>query len=420
MADSQVASSKPHFFKSIPPLFLEYLNGQVSKEAVLRSYSKKVWRVKVKDWCFEDGWTDFVKDHDLHVGDFLVFRYEGDMAFNVLVFDPSACEKKYTWSDHFKMASQTDEQNVTKRAKSGSPGREGEHNKHDHETDCPISAPKATTSTAEHGQNPIFVTTLKPSSISMNYQYLPKNFAKSTRRESKMILRDENQGTWPMSLIRRPYDGRLYIQSGWKIFRKAKGLNVGDTMKFELIKKGKNLVINFQVLGKFSPANRQSPKENVPKRPYFTSTIKQSYLDKYRLTIPRHFTRSNGLINKCGDILLKDQKGRSWPAKMLCEKSDNQIFIGRGWSAMAKKNCVKEGDEFMLELIGEQNKLVMKYHKFMHEQLHGDVLLNLNRRKKEKEGIDEGKALTSKPLDDSSSIQSKAQGTPELATALMD
>ncbi|KAK6912450.1 B3 DNA binding domain [Dillenia turbinata] len=347
MADSQVAASKPHFFKSIPPLFLEYLNGQVSKEAVLRSYSKKVWRVKIKDWCFEDGWTDFVKDHDLHVGDFLVFRYEGDMAFNVL---NSSYAINLTWVLLLRIH---DFQ-----------GREGDLIKHNHETDYPVSAPKATTSTAGHGQNPIFVTTLKPSSFSMNYQYLPKNFAKSTRRESKMILRDENHGTWPMSLIRRPYDGRVYIQSGWKIFCKAKGLNVGDTMKFELINKGKNLIINFQVLGKFSPANRQSPKETVPKRPYFTSNIKQSYLDKYRLTIPRPFARSNGLVNRCGDILLKDQKGRSWPAKMLCEKSNSQFFIGRGWSAMAKKNCVKEGDEFMLELVGEQNKLVMKYHKF--------------------------------------------------------
>ncbi|XP_051220281.1 putative B3 domain-containing protein Os03g0621600 isoform X2 [Lolium perenne] len=41
----------------------------------------------------ESGWEEFVNEHDLGKGDFLVFRYIGDSQFNVAIFDPSGCEK---------------------------------------------------------------------------------------------------------------------------------------------------------------------------------------------------------------------------------------------------------------------------------------------------------------------------------------
>lgn len=45
-------------------------------------------------FIFEDGWKEFVADQSLAVGDFLVFRYNGNSMFKVLVFDSTACEKK--------------------------------------------------------------------------------------------------------------------------------------------------------------------------------------------------------------------------------------------------------------------------------------------------------------------------------------
>ncbi|KZV45208.1 hypothetical protein F511_11808 [Dorcoceras hygrometricum] len=43
---------------------------------------------------FSDGWEAFVNDHFLEQGDFLVFRYDGDLEFTVLVFDQNMCEKE--------------------------------------------------------------------------------------------------------------------------------------------------------------------------------------------------------------------------------------------------------------------------------------------------------------------------------------
>ena len=85
--------------QSIPISFFKHLKGEECEKAVLRSLSGKLWHVKINGRRFEDGWKEFAKYHALHVGDFLVFRHEGNMVFDVMVFDPSTCEREYTSFD---------------------------------------------------------------------------------------------------------------------------------------------------------------------------------------------------------------------------------------------------------------------------------------------------------------------------------
>ncbi|CAN1308387.1 B3 domain-containing protein REM5, partial [Linum perenne] len=106
-------SSKPHFFQplmpgfehhfSIPTTFSKYFDGgaaggEVGKQTVtLRSPLRKHYTVTLYNLRdFKDGWKQFVDEHDLHVGDFLFFRLEqGEMLFDVMVFDPSVVERDY-------------------------------------------------------------------------------------------------------------------------------------------------------------------------------------------------------------------------------------------------------------------------------------------------------------------------------------
>lgn len=64
----------------------------------LRGPSGKIWDVELVDSSnglrFESGWKEFVVDHAMEIGDFLVFRLEGCSCFSVLVFDATACEKE--------------------------------------------------------------------------------------------------------------------------------------------------------------------------------------------------------------------------------------------------------------------------------------------------------------------------------------
>nr|XP_018623218.1 B3 domain-containing protein REM5-like isoform X2 [Nicotiana tomentosiformis] len=102
----KIPPKKPHFFKSIlpgfknglkiPSGFLKYLKGHEHIEhAVLRRGSKQ-WRVKVNGRRIEEGWEKFAEEHDLQLGDLLVFRHEGNMEFEVSIFDSSHCDREYS------------------------------------------------------------------------------------------------------------------------------------------------------------------------------------------------------------------------------------------------------------------------------------------------------------------------------------
>ncbi|KAF3774183.1 putative B3 domain-containing protein, partial [Nymphaea thermarum] len=99
---------EPHFFKvilegsreklMIPPAFAHHIEKESSR-AILESPVVKNWPVElVHDGdrlVFRNGWKEFFNLHSLEVGDFLVFRYDGNMHFTVRVFGKSCCEYNY-------------------------------------------------------------------------------------------------------------------------------------------------------------------------------------------------------------------------------------------------------------------------------------------------------------------------------------
>nr|GMD24728.1 putative B3 domain-containing protein REM15 [Ipomoea batatas] len=83
-------------FQNIPTAFLaKYLKGQAPKFAILRRGDRS-WRVKISGGrMIADGWEKFGAENGLNVGDFVVFRKEGDRVFDVSVFEPSLCERDW-------------------------------------------------------------------------------------------------------------------------------------------------------------------------------------------------------------------------------------------------------------------------------------------------------------------------------------
>ena len=61
------------------------------------------WTVKLTkrdgEVWFQNGWHEFANCHALTVGSLLVFRYEGNSGFSVLIFDAIAIEIKYPLDD---------------------------------------------------------------------------------------------------------------------------------------------------------------------------------------------------------------------------------------------------------------------------------------------------------------------------------
>ncbi|KAJ8498794.1 hypothetical protein OPV22_009346 [Ensete ventricosum] len=100
---------RPHFVKAlipgfskrmlIPRHFTERLECENHRAATILSPRGKFWHVSIErdghDVYFGNGWKEFTEAHDLCVGYFLVFCYEGNMVFTVEVFDWSGCLKEY-------------------------------------------------------------------------------------------------------------------------------------------------------------------------------------------------------------------------------------------------------------------------------------------------------------------------------------
>ena len=61
------------------------------------------WKVELTkgdcDVWLQKGWDEFTKHHSINLGHLLVFRYEGNSHFFVLIFEPSATERDYPFDD---------------------------------------------------------------------------------------------------------------------------------------------------------------------------------------------------------------------------------------------------------------------------------------------------------------------------------
>ncbi|KAL8056833.1 hypothetical protein ABFX02_04G144700 [Erythranthe guttata] len=198
-----------HFFNVISPGFQNHFNlpssfcnklkEEKSKRAILKSRIGK-WKIDV---CrnneglirFENGWPQFVNDHCLSIGDFVVFEHTANFHFNVSVFDHTACEKE------FPVEPKNDRQ---------------ENNTRD----------------------PHFVLTMKPSFAHEKARVnIPAEFARSNNLcdKSSVALRDPCRRAWTVELkLQKIGPFRLVMWKGWHAFYVSNHLKDGDICHFEL------------------------------------------------------------------------------------------------------------------------------------------------------------------------------------------
>ncbi|RID75669.1 hypothetical protein BRARA_B02703 [Brassica rapa] len=82
---------EPHFFKPLLPGF------QSGVAIPLDFYSKHIQGAEInKPWKLRSDASDQIWEHDLRIGDIVIFKHEGDMVFHVTPFGPSCCEIQYT------------------------------------------------------------------------------------------------------------------------------------------------------------------------------------------------------------------------------------------------------------------------------------------------------------------------------------
>ena len=100
----------------VPDKFVSKFKDELSVAVALTVPDGHVWRVGLrkadnnKIW-FQDGWQEFVDRYSIRIGYLLIFRYEGNSAFSVYIYNLSHSEINYhstglmdSAHNHFKRA----------------------------------------------------------------------------------------------------------------------------------------------------------------------------------------------------------------------------------------------------------------------------------------------------------------------------
>ncbi|XP_059305924.1 B3 domain-containing protein REM10-like isoform X2 [Lycium ferocissimum] len=380
----KVPPKKPHFFKpilpgfkhgmKIPIGFLKYLKGHDQYEhAILRRADKK-WLVKVNGSRLEEGdWKDFVEQHDLQLGDILVFKHERDMIFEVSIFDSSHCDREYMHEEetakkfYLKEKPQPDITSSSKAVPN-------------------VEDAKGLNHSPSH-----FICTMKSYCISKCFLPVPSPFARLNglrNRRCAIIIIDE-QRLWTFRLYFSGYTTN--IGGGWRNFCFANCLKEADRLMFETIANGEKPILKFrdprgnvslQPKGKktnldterVSTQEKSKPNiissceavlnveaaKDIPLgHPHFICTMKSYNLSKYFMQLPSPFARLNGLRNRKCAIMIRDEQ-RSWTFRLY--SSGRHTCIAGGWRDFCIANGLKEGDRVMFGVVANGEKPTLKFH----------------------------------------------------------
>ncbi|XVF59515.1 hypothetical protein PTKIN_Ptkin07bG0282100 [Pterospermum kingtungense] len=304
MASSQQKGKSPHFFKiilhdtlrngklMIPTKFVRKYGNGMSSPIFLNVPTGAIWKVELtksdgKVWL-DSGWQQFSNHYSLEFGHFLVFRYEGNSNFHVLIFDKSTSEIEYSrTSSKYGLYEEFLQQNIEEsedddssrrkmRGKSGFPcpwpqkmvrstnstiktksGLKSEFQvpKVRHSLHPAKKGDKSRQLTADRkvkalerargafkSENPFFLVVMQPSYVDQGKRYalvLPTKFVRKhlMQEHSHGILCNSNGKTWTVSFYRRGSGKKLFVsmQTGWGTFVQDNNIQVGDVCAFELI-----------------------------------------------------------------------------------------------------------------------------------------------------------------------------------------
>ncbi|KAG0548518.1 hypothetical protein BDA96_01G173400 [Sorghum bicolor] len=257
----------------------------------------------------EAGWEAFVSTHDIRLCDFLVFRYNGNFQFEVLIFDPSCCVKESSNvsenicdhvprrhkdlidnssdfdTDHKPMQSPGSEEPTVNKMKDSNQctkinissstcdlnaSETGCADISSSEDDQEISsATKYIFSPSTHltqmqrmkvenrvqgvcSSIPIFGSVMTKCNITRSPCYLSfyRKYAHQYLPSENQILRLQRHGKVWKVLLRITKRNSMWLSHGWKQFVGDNKLEIGDICLFELLKNQKILTINIHIIRK--------------------------------------------------------------------------------------------------------------------------------------------------------------------------
>ncbi|KAJ8450837.1 hypothetical protein Cgig2_032462 [Carnegiea gigantea] len=216
----------------IPPLFLKKLAADTPNEAT-RATIKGVagqWPITLRNTnngtYLEDGWEKVVKDNFLGDHEFLLFRYDGDMCFNLQIFEKNGCER-------IKAPSASEEDKNQQKLFTESDGLESSSKPTD---DREINAARSQ-SHPPPTQNPYFTVHVKEYHVKRIYIVrIPSSFCKKhfpVAGPRMVTLRNSEGEGWEVTAVVN--QGSYCLCKGWRNFAEANNIKLGNQYTFELM-----------------------------------------------------------------------------------------------------------------------------------------------------------------------------------------
>ncbi|XP_034891263.1 B3 domain-containing transcription factor VRN1 isoform X3 [Populus alba] len=339
----------PHFFKVIledslregklmlPQKFVTRCGMDLTNLARLKVLGE-AWEIELtkcdgKVWL-QKGWKEFAEYYSVACGHFLVFEYEGNCDFHVLIFDNSATEIDYP----------------LKSNRSEVPGRGllEECKKHRGEENNSVEIlDHFSPSRRTRKKSPLPCP--RPHKMVRAYS----TYETGTCSKLNTSVEVPPTGTW---------SGGMKLE-GSKTMAKlrcsVRGLDEEDSIRGGrgmLMARGQRLshagaIANMRPLTCYEKAKalcRASAFKS--ENPFFKVAMSPSYVHTgYKLSVPSSFARKYFTKNK-GNVSLCVTDGRTWPVKYHNRTKYGVIFC-HGWRAFAKDNKLAVGDFCVFELI---------------------------------------------------------------------
>ncbi|MBA0734961.1 hypothetical protein Gogos_018848, partial [Gossypium gossypioides] len=309
-------------FQGIPRTFVKNHGNSMSSPAMLSVPSGEVWKLELtkcngKIW-FENGWLEFSNHYSLDFGHLLVFRYDGNSNFHVVIFDRTATEILYPYTRY---------NHIHRRSN--------------------IDKSKDDDSTQNLGD---ISTSRKLREKSQMPCPQPCKMMHSTNSAIKTEIECDGKSEFLAQQIR--YEG-CPTRNGDKSTR-------------------------HRIIQQLKPHEKDDALERASKtfkseNPFFLVVMQPSYVGLshskgYRLAIPANFVRKHLMKELCS-ITLCNSSGKTW----IVTFKNNQIgkkqtsYLLTGWGTFVHDNNIRVGDACAFELI---NSIEISFNVVIYQGPH--------------------------------------------------
>ncbi|XP_062208972.1 putative B3 domain-containing protein Os03g0621600 [Phragmites australis] len=278
---------------TIPHKFVRRFRKKIQGTVKIKVCNGNTCNVVVANYpnklVLEGGWGTFVSTHNIRLGDFLVFRYNGNFQFEVLIFDTSCCVKESSnvagnicyhvqqrHRDLIEISSDSDDHQPMKSARSEEPTpiqKKGSNQCNKMNISLPTSHLSLFGNNRTHTIThltpmqsmkvekkvravcpdiPMFGTVMTKSNITRHPCYLGfcKKYANQFLPWEDQIGKLQLNGKLWQVQFRITNKNLRRLSVGWKEFVSDNRLQIGDICLFELLKNKMRLTMNVHIVRK--------------------------------------------------------------------------------------------------------------------------------------------------------------------------